>query len=160
MLHRMNPLLAIHVLISLVAIAIGLYWAYGLLKNDRLDKVTAWFLGLTIATSLTGFILPADKILPSHITGILSLILLAIAVYARYSKRMAGNWRAIFLFTAVASLYLNIFVGVVQSFLKIAPLKALAPQQNEPPFLVAPGITLLVLVAIGILALKRFRPVP
>ncbi|WP_212756820.1 hypothetical protein [Usitatibacter rugosus] len=156
----MNPLLAIHVLISLVAIAIGLYWAAGLLRNDRMDKATAWFLALTIATSATGFILPAEKILPSHITGILSLILLAMACVARYPKKMNGAWRGIFLFTAVASLYLNVFVLVVQLFLKVPALKALAPQQNEPPFLAAQGLTLVVFVAIGILSLKRFRPIP
>jgi hypothetical protein len=160
MLRRMNILLAIHVLISLVAIAIGLYWAAGLLRNDRMDKATAWFLALTIATSATGFVLPAEKILPSHITGILSLVLLAVACFARYSKRMSGAWRGIFLFTAVASLYLNVFVLVVQLFLKVPALKALAPQQNEPPFLAAQGLTLGVFVALGILALKRFRPLP
>jgi hypothetical protein len=146
------------VLISLVGIASGLIVMYGLLVGKRLDGITLIFLVTTVLTSVTGFGFPFERLLPSHIVGILSLIVLALAIPARYAFHMAGVWRWIYVVGSAIALYLNVFVLVVQSFLKIPGLKALAPTQKEPPFLIAQLAVLLVFVAIGILASLRFHP--
>jgi hypothetical protein len=109
-------------------------------------------------TSVTGFLFPFAKLLPSHIVGILSIVTLAVAAFALYAKHLSGVWRLIYVITAMVSLYLNVFVLIVQSFLKIEPLRALAPTQTEPAFLAAQGAALLLFVAITILATMRFRP--
>jgi hypothetical protein len=152
------PLVLMHTLISLVGIVLGFIVLKGLLSNDRMDKVTRWFLVMTILTSATGFILPATKILPSHIVGAISLVILAIAWYARYSKGMAGKWRATFLTTAIMAQWFNCFVLVAQLFLKVPALHELAPNGSEPPFGIAQGVVLLAFIVAGVLALKRFRP--
>jgi hypothetical protein len=109
----------VHVLLSLVGIASGLVVVFGLLTGKRLDGWTALFLATTVATSLTGFGFPFDHLLPSHKVGIISLVLLAFAILARYAFHLRGVWRRIYVTTAVAALYLNVFVGVVQAFLKV-----------------------------------------
>ena len=148
----------VHVLLSLVGIGSGLLVVYGLLIGKRFDGATAIFLTTTVATSVTGFLFPFDHLLPSHKVGIISLVMLALAVTARYAFHLAGAWRRIYVITAVIALYLNVFVLVVQSFLKIPALKAMAPTQTEPPFLVAQGIVLLIFVGLTILAAIKFRP--
>jgi hypothetical protein len=158
MILGMTPLVLIHTLISLVGIATGFVVVAGMLRNKRLDRWTGWFLATTILTSASGFILPAAKFMPSHAVGILSLAILAVACYALYSKRMAGRWRAAYVATAVAALYFNVFVLVVQLFVKVPALHALAPQQSEPPFAVAQGVVLLCFVIVGVLAVRRFHP--
>ena len=158
MILGMTPLVFIHTLISLVAIVAGFVVLKGLFQSQRMDGWTAAFLATTIATSASGFVLPADKFLPSHAVAILSLILLAGACYARYGRAMTGGWRTVFVGTAVASLYFNVFVLVVQLFLKVPALHALAPQGKEPPFAVAQGIVLIAFIAAGVMAARRFRP--
>jgi len=149
----------VHVIISLLAIVSGLVAVLvGMLKADRMPGWTAFFLITTVLTSVTGFMFPAAKLLPSHIVGIISLVLLALALFALYGKHLAGAWRATYVVTAVISLYLNVFVLLVQSFLKVAPLHALAPTGTETPFKVAQGVVLLLFVAIGWVAVKKFRP--
>jgi hypothetical protein len=148
----------LHVLISLVGIAAGLVAMIGLLKSNLLRAFTGLFLATTILTSVTGFLFPFAKLLPSHIVGILSIVTLAVAAFALYAKHLSGVWRLIYVITAMVSLYLNVFVLIVQSFLKIEPLRALAPTQTEPAFLAAQGAALLLFVAITILATLRFRP--
>src|SRR6266700_7169596 len=150
----------VHVLISLVGIASGLVVVFGLLTGKRLDGWTALFLATTVATSVTGFGFPFDHLLPSHKVGIISLALLAIAILARYAFHLAGAWRRIYVITAIAALYLNVFVGVVQSFLKVPALHALAPKQTEPPFLVTQLVILALFFGIGIMAAKRFHTEP
>jgi hypothetical protein len=154
----MSPLLQIHVIISLIGIGTGFVVLAGLWQNDRKDRWTAWFLATTILTSATGFILPAEKFMPSHAVGILSLIILAVCCYARYSKRMAGAWRTGYLLTAVAALYFNVFVLVAQLFLKVPALHELAPQGNEPPFAIAQAVVLVAFIAAGVVASRRFHP--
>lgn len=150
-----------HVAISLVAILAGLVVLFhGMLTARRLPGWTAVFLWTTVATSVTGFLFPFEKFLPSHAFGILSLAVLAVAIPALYKFRLAGRWRGIYVAGALFSLYLNMFVLVVQLFVKIPALKALAPTQKEPPFLIAQGALLLAFAVFGILALKRFRPGP
>jgi hypothetical protein len=97
-------------------------------------------------------------LLPSHIISIISLVLLAIAVIARYIRHLAGSWRWIYVVTAMIALYLNVFVLVIQSFLKIGPLHALAPSvpPSEPPFAVIQGIVLLLFVIATVAAVRKF----
>ena len=150
----------VHVLISLIGIGSGLVALYGLLNGKLLSAWTPLFLLSTILTSMTGFLFPVEHLLPSHKVGIISLIVLAIAIAALYLFHLAGKWRAIYVISALMALYLNCFVGVVQSFLKIPALHAMAPNGNEPPFLVAQTIVLLVFIVLGVFATKRFRGVP
>jgi len=148
-----------HTAISLIAILAGLIVLYGLLTVNRMPAMTLFFLVTTIATSVTGFFFHREQLLPSHIVGILSLVVLAVTVLALYTYRLRGIWRAVYVIGAVISLYLNVFVLVVQSFLKVPALHQLAPQGNEPPFAIAQGIVLLLFIVLGLLAFKRFRPV-
>jgi len=158
MIFGMSPLLFIHVLLSLTGIAAGFVVLYGLLAGKPHGGWTAVFLATTVLTSVTGFPLPATGLLPSHIVGVLSLVLLAVAIAALYVYRLAGAWRWIYVATAVTALYLNVFVGVVQSFQKLAFLKPLAPTQSEAPFLVAQVLVLALFIVLGIIAARRFRP--
>src|SRR5581483_8310741 len=129
--------LQIHVALSLIGIVTGLIVLYGLLSGRALGGWTALFLLTTILTSVTGFPLPPFGFDPPRAVGILSLLLLAIAVAAYYLFHLAGAWRWIYVVTAMAALYLDAFVGVIQAFAKIPSLHELAPTQSEPPFLVA-----------------------
>jgi hypothetical protein len=149
----------LHVAISLVGIVTGFLVLSGMLAGRRTDGWTPIFLWTTVATSVTGFGFPVDRLLPSHIVGILSLIVLAMAFYAKNARRLAGPWRSIYAVTALVALYFNVFVLVVQLFQRVPPLHALAPTGSEPPFGIAQGLVLVAFVAVGILAVKRFRPV-
>jgi hypothetical protein len=148
----------VHVLISLVGIATGLVVLIGLVAGQRFDRWTAVFLATTVATSVTGFGFPFEHLLPSHIVGAISLVVLAAALLARYAFHLAGPWRRVFAVSAALALYLNVFVGVVQAFLKVPALRALAPKQTEPPFVVSQGIVLALFVVVGIVAVLRSRP--
>jgi hypothetical protein len=155
----------VHVVISLIAIVAGLIVMFGMLGSHRKPGLTAIFLLLTILTNATGFLIPplvSDKLLPSHIIGALSLVLLAIACIALYGMRLAGSWRWIYVVTALLSLYFNVFVLVIQSFLKVPFLHALAPSvpPSEPPFAVVQGLVLLFFVLVIIGGVRRFRPAP
>jgi hypothetical protein len=158
MILGMTTFVFIHVLISLIGIGSGLIIAWGLLISKRMAGWTALFLLSTVLTSVTGFFLPADHIKPSHIVGIVSLIVLAGALYALYGRNLRGTWRSIYVATAVLALYLNVFVLIAQAFLKAPALKDLAPTGSEPPFLVVQGVALAVFVIVGIVGLVRFRP--
>lgn len=149
-----------HVAVSLVGIASGALVLLGLLANRRLPVLTAIFLATTILTSVTGFGFPFGQILPSHIVGAVSLVALAIAVYAIYGARLGKHWRWVYVITATLALYLNVFVLVVQLFLKVETLNALAPTQTEPAFAIAHGITFIVFLILGFLAVLRFQPRP
>jgi hypothetical protein len=147
----------IHVLISLVGIASGLVVLFGLVAGRRLEGWTKLFLAATVATSVTGFGFPFDHLLPSHKVGFISLAVLAVAIAARYAFHLRGAWRRVYVVCAVLALYLNVFVGVVQAFLKVPALNALAPTQSEPPFVVSQGIVLASFVVLAIVAAIRFR---
>lgn len=150
----------LHVLISLIGIGSGLVVMYGFLVGKRLDGLNVIFLVTTVLTSVTGFGFPFEHLLPSHKIAILSLVILAIAILARYVCHLAGAWRRIYVVSASMALYLNVFVLVVQSFMKVPALKALAPTQSEPPFLVAQLVVLAIFVGLTILAAKKFRLEP
>ena len=153
----------VHVAISLIAIVTGLIVMFGMLGSKRQPGLTAIFLLTTILTSATGFVIPPllfEKMLPSHLFGLLSLVLLAIACFALYIMNLRGAWRWIYALTALVALYLNVFVLVVQSFLKVPALHALAPSvpPAEPPFAVAQGIVLVFFVIVIIGVIRRYRP--
>jgi hypothetical protein len=161
----LSTFVIMHVIISLIGIVAGIIVMFGLLGSNRMPGVTAIFLLFTILTSATGFLIPpllSEKLLPSHIVGILSLVLLAIACIALYAMKLAGAWRWIYAVTALLSLYFNVFVLVIQGFLKVPALHALAP--GEPPggpvFAVVQLIVLVFFVIVIIGAVRRFRPMP
>ena len=148
----------VHVVISLIGIVTGLVVVFGMLGAKRPGGLTAVFLATTVLTSLTGFLFPFHGLLPSHVVGIISLVVLAAALFALYGNHLAGPWRWIYVAGAVAALYLNVFVGVVQAFQKLAFLQPFAPTQSEPPFIVAQALVLAIFVALGFLGVKRFHP--
>jgi hypothetical protein len=148
----------IHVLISLVGIGTGFVVLFGLIGGKRLDGWTGWFLTTTILTSVTGFGFPFEKLLPSHIFGVISLVVLAAAVPALYRFHLAGPWRLIYSVGSTLALYLNVFVLVFQLFQKVPFLRALAPTGSEPPFAIAQGLVLVLFVALGIAAARNFHP--
>jgi len=151
---------SLHVLISLIGIGSGLVVMWGFLTAKRLGGITAIFLTTTVLTSVTGFGFPFTHLLPSHIVGILSLVLLAIAIPALYVCHLAGSWRWIYVVTASIALYLNVFVLIAQAFMKVASLHALAPTGKEPPFLIAQLLVMLIFVVLTILAVKKFHVGP
>ncbi|MFT4119047.1 hypothetical protein [Bradyrhizobium sp.] len=153
----------VHVIISLVGIVAGIIVMFGLLGSKPMPGLTAIFLLFTILTSATGFLFPFKELLPSHMVGILSLVLLAIACIALYGMKLSGAWRPIYVVTAMVSLYLNIFVLVIQSFLKVPALATLAPAvppapPSGPVFGAVQGIVLVFFVLVIIGAWRRFRP--
>jgi hypothetical protein len=147
----------LHVLISLVGIGTGLIVMFGFLNGRRREGTNTLFLITTVLTSVTGFGFPFDHLLPSHILGIISLVVLAIAIPARYVFHLDGTWRRIYVITASIALYLNVFVLVAQSFMKVPALNALAPTQKEPPFLIAQLVVMFIFIGLTPLAVKRFR---
>jgi hypothetical protein len=153
----MATLILLHVVISLIGIFSGVVVAFGLLTAKRLDGWTAVFLLTTVLTSVTGFFFPFHRFLPSHGVGILSLVVLALAIAARYVFHLAGGWRRTYVITAMIALYLNVFVLVVQLFEKIPALKELAPTQSEPPFKLTQLVVLNILVFLTIIAAIKFR---
>jgi hypothetical protein len=161
----LSTFITVHVIISLIGIVAGIIVMFGMLGSNRMPGLTAIFLLFTILTSATGFLIPpllSDKLLPSHIIGALSLVLLAVACFALYGQKLSGRWRLIYVLTALISLYLNVFVLVIQSFLKVPALHALAPSvpPSEPPFAIVQGIVLVFFVIVIIGAIRRYRPMP
>ena len=148
----------LHVVITLVAIGSGLIVVGGMFASDRLPVTTALFLLTTALTSLTGFLFPIHGLTPALSVGILACVILVVALFALYKEHLVGAWRWIFAITAVASLYLNVFVLVVQSFVKVAAFNALAPTQTEPPFALTQAVVLAIFILIAIIAAVKFRP--
>ena len=148
----------LHIVISLIGIASGLVVLYGMLASRRLPGWTALFLATTILTSVTGFMFPFSGVLPAHVVGAISLVLLAVALLALYAFQLAGPWRWVYVATALAALYFNVFVGVVQAFRKLAFLQSLAPTQSESPFAAVQLVVLALFLVLGWLAARRFYP--
>jgi hypothetical protein len=147
----------LHTLIAVVGIVAGLVAVLGWALGKTRPRWTAVFLGTTVATSVTGYGFPFERLLPSHVVGAISLVVLAVAIAARYAYDLRGPWRRVYVISAVIALYLNVFVGVVQSFLKVPALRALAPAQTEPPFVLSQGLVLLAFVALAVIAALRFQ---
>jgi hypothetical protein len=147
-----------HVALSLIGIFSGFVVLFGMIGSKRLHGWTSLFLITTVLTSVTAFFFPVIGFDPPRVIGAISLVLLAIAIPALYVFRLAGPWRLLYIVTSAAALYLNGFVGVIQAFQKVPVLKPLAPTQSEPPFLVAQGAFLVLLVVLGAWAARRFHP--
>ena len=150
----------IHVVLSLIGIFAGLVVVGGLIAGRRLDGWIGLFLVTTILTNVTGFVFPFRILLPSHILGGLSLLLLPLTIAALYWKHLTGAWRQVFVVTTVLALYFNVFVLLVQLFQKMPALIVLAPTQKEPPFLVTQLIVLALFVWMGRAAVRGFRTLP
>lgn len=150
----------LHVALSLIGIVSGIVAMFGLMAGRLLKGWTPLFLSSTFATSVSGFGFPFTQLLPSHYTGIVSLVVLAIAFVALYWGKLAGAWRWVYAVTAVVALYLNVFVLIVQTFLKVPSLRTLAPTQSEPPFLYAQAAALALFAVFAIIAAFRLRVEP
>jgi hypothetical protein len=148
----------LHTAISLIAIASGLIVLAGMLRARRLPGWTAVFLVTTLLTSVTGFMFPINGLTPAIVFGLISIVILAIALAALYLKHLSGAWRWIYVTTALVALYLNVFVLIVQSFQKLPALQKLAPTQSEPPFLIAQAVALIAFLILGAMAARKFRP--
>jgi len=147
----------VHVLLSLAGIGSGFIVVFGLLSRRMLNGWAAIFLTTTVLTSVTGFLFPFRAVTPGIILGVLSLIVLAATIAARYAFHLSGGWRSTYVITAIVALYFNCFVAVVQSFEKVPALHSLAPTQKEPPFLAAQLLVLVVFVVLGVLSVKKFK---
>ena len=159
MILGMDTFTFIHVALSLIAIAAGVIVFLGFVANAALPGLTALFLLTTVLTSVTGFGFPFTNLLPSHIVGIISLVVLAkIALYGLYGAHLTGAWRGVYVVTASTALYLNVFVLIVQLFQKVPALQALAPTMGDPPFIAAQSIALLAFLVLGWLAVRNFHP--
>jgi hypothetical protein len=148
----------VHVAISLIGIVAGFAVIFGMFGNNPMEGVAKIFLWMTILTSVTGFFYPIHEVTPGIVIGVLSLIVLAFTWTARYTKHMAGGWRATYVITAILAQYFNFFVLIVQSFEKVPALHTLAPTGKEPPFAATQGFFLLLFIVFTIVALKKFHP--
>jgi len=149
---------ALHVIISIAAILAGLVMVAAMIASVTRDGgLVAFFVLTTILTSVTGFFFHSKAIGPPHIVGVISLVILAIALVALYGRKLEGIWRGTFIVTSIMALYLNCFVLVVQAFQKIPSLNAFAPKGTEPPFVAAQGATLVLFLVLGFLAFRRYR---
>jgi hypothetical protein len=157
-LFGLSTYTTIHVVISLSGIATGFVVMAGMLKAQRLDNWTFWFLLFTLLTSITGYGFPFDHVLPSHIVGAISLVALLIAIVARYAFNHSGAWRWLYVVAALLAQWFNVFVLIVQGFQKVPALKVLAPTQSEPPFLAVQTVVMVLFIFWGIAALRKFHP--
>jgi hypothetical protein len=147
----------IHVVISLIGIGAGYVYLLGVLKGTHLNRWNTVFLVTTIATSVTGFLFPFVTLLPSHVFGAISLLVLAVAILALRTFDAPGAWRKTYIVCAAIALYLNSFVGMVQAFQKIPLLRSLAPTQSELPFAAAQLLLLVLMASLTTIACLRFR---
>jgi hypothetical protein len=150
----------VHVAISLIAILSGIVAVLGMIRNMRLNIVTALFLLTTVLTSITGFFFPFKGVTPAIILGILSLIFLFFAILARHTFHMLGKWRWIYVVCSVIALWFNVFVLIAQLFMKVPALHALAPKGSEPPFLISQVVDMVVFIVLGYFSVKKFHPAP
>jgi hypothetical protein len=147
-----------HVVVSLVAMGAGAVVVYGLLQSRILPRWTELFLTTAVLTSVTALLFPSKGVDPARIVAVISLAVLAFAVIALYRHRLEGGWRSVYVVSTLVALYFDVFVGVIQAFMKIEFLRVLAPTQKEPPFVAAQLIVLILFVWVGVLAVKRFHP--
>jgi hypothetical protein len=158
MIFGMTAFTFFHVLLSLIGIFTGLIALFGMIAGKRLDGWNGIFLVTTALTSITGFFFPFHGVTPGIKVGIISLIVLAVAIPARYVKHLAGAWRKIYAVTASIALYLNVFVLIAQLFMKVPSLHVLAPTGSEPPFLISQVVVLAIFIVLTIAAAIKFHP--
>lgn len=152
-----TTLVGIHTWLSLIALATGAVVMTALIRGRAMPASTAVFLLAAVATSATGFALPFERVLPSHITGGIALVVLAVALLAQYRFGLAGAWRWVYAVAVITSVYLLAFVAVVQAFLKVPALNALAPTGSEAPFAITHVVVLAVFVAFVVVAVRTAR---
>ena len=155
-----DSLTIIHTLISLVGIVAGFVVLGGMFRGERVCCWTEVFLYFTIATSVTGFFFPFHGLTPAHVVGLISLVILALAVHALWGEQLRGGWRAVYVVCAVLAQWFNVFVLVAQLFNKIPFLHRLAPHGDEPPFGIAEGVVLVLFIWITVVAVRNFKPGP
>jgi hypothetical protein len=160
MIFGLTPFTFFHVLLSVIGIFTGFIAVFGMIAGKRFDGWTSLFLVTTALTSITGFFFPFHKVTPGIILGIFSLVVLAVAVPARYLKHLEGAWRKVYAVTASIALYFNVFVLVAQLFMKVPALHAMAPNGSEPPFLISQAVVMAVFIVLTIAAAIKFRPEP
>lgn len=148
----------VHVAISLVGIAAGFLVIFGMMAGKRMPMMTALFLLTTVLTSVTGFMFPYHGVTPGIVIGILSLLLLLVAIIARYGGHLNGGWRGFWVISAILAQYFNFFVLIVQSFEKVPSLHALAPTQKEMPFKLVQLVTLVVFIVLAVVSYRKFHP--
>jgi hypothetical protein len=148
----------LHVVISMVGIMTGFIVVALMLSSAPIAGWNGFFLVSTILTSVTGFFFPFKALGPPHIVGVISLVVLAVALFAVWGRKLSGAWRTVYVGSAILALYLNVFVGVVQSFEKFAYLHAFAPTGSESPFVVTQTVVLILFVLLGIVAVRRYHP--
>jgi hypothetical protein len=153
----MTPFTLFHVLLSLIGIFTGFIAEFGMIAGKHLNVLTAIFLTTTALTSITGFFFPFHGVTPGIIVGIVSLVILAVAIPARYVKHLAGAWRKIYAVTASIALYLNVIVLIAQLFAKVPALHAMAPNGNEPPFLISQVVVMAIFIVLTIAAAIKFH---
>jgi hypothetical protein len=147
-----------HVVVSLVAMGAGTVVVYGLLRSRILPRWTELFLTTAVLTSVSAVLFPSKGVDPARIVAVISLAVLAFALIALYRHHLEGGWRSVYVVSTLVALYLDVFVGVFQAFMKIEFLRVLAPTQKEPPFVATQLVVLIVFVWIGVLAVRRFHP--
>lgn len=148
----------LHTLVSVLALLAGLVVAGGMLGAGTLPGWTAFFLATTLLTDVTGFLLPADRILPSHVTGVVSMVAVVAAAVALYGGKLRGRWRATYVAGAMVAAWLNAFVLLAQLFVKVPAMREIAPTQSAPAFALSQLLILALFVALGTRAMRRFRP--
>lgn len=151
-------LIIIHTALSLIATAIGTAVVIDLLESRQREGLTRLFLGTAVLTSASGFLFPFSGLLPSHVTALVALLVLAVTIPARYRYQLRGTWRGVYAGGAVASLWLLVFVLIAQLFAKIPALREAAPTQSEAPFAIAQIVTLVFFAMLGIAVTRRFQP--
>ncbi|HEY6852048.1 MAG TPA: hypothetical protein VI320_38295 [Terracidiphilus sp.] len=147
----------LHVLISLIGIAAGLLALFGLLAGKLYRLMSSLFLITTVLTSVTGFLFPFHGMTPGIILGILSMIVLLLAIWALYIGKLEGAWRGTYVVTSSLALWFNFFVLIAQSFAKIPALRAIAPSQASPAFGITQAVVLIVFLWLTVRAFKRFH---
>jgi len=149
----------IHVALSLIGIGAGFFVMFELLTSRPLRILTALFFLSTIGTSLTGFLFPNKTVTPGIVLGVLSMIVLILALFAKHAKKLAGPWRPTYVVSVCFAFYFNFFVLVAQAFAKVPALKQVAPTMASPAFGLAQLVLLFIFVLLTIRAVKRYRPV-
>jgi hypothetical protein len=154
----MSGLTLIHVILSLLAILSGIRVAQGLMAARRYEKTTLFYMLSTALTLVTSFLFPYNGVTPGIIVGIICVLIFVPTAFARYMFHMAGIWRPVFVVGALALLYFNCLVLIVQSFQKIPSLNALAPTGGEPPVTISQAVLLVIFLLVGFFSVRRFRP--
>ena len=153
-------LLQIHIALSFIGIVAGLASMLAMIQGKMPPVLTAIALGSLVLTSATGFPLAPFGLDPPRIVGCVSLLLLAFAIAGLYLFHLAGAWRWVYIVTATAACWLNCFVGIAQTFMKVQFFHALAPTQQEPPFAIAQLALLALFIGFGWLGVKRLHVGP